>query len=484
MVLQRPCPRAFGLIRPAGLLPPPPPVGPPPCAPPPVAASARSCARDASASLHGGVPRSRRVNVTPRSRAPGVRAPPTPAPSARLPYAPEPRPRPPPPPALGAPPGEESFPPPAPSPRGGSSAYQGASFFSPQQIEGIEAPWPAEDPADPPLSDSAESSHGGSPRLLDLGREAEAILRHYLGEYYAPPAHAEGAQPPPRFFREAAQAPGGIALSSDFCSEFLRINSESPLRPCPPSLARAFPFRIEDSNRFFSSTKHSPDLVAFGNPSGRGGNALRGKEYLALDRHWRSAEEMARASMRVGAYAAALQDLLLRADELEVSQEDCAIISEIIMALLEVQFGQAARIATLATRQRRRVALEALNLRFPGDSREFASIPATGPFLFAGQLTSAFDRELEAKKRASDAYQKLAVRPRPPRSAAAPRRAPGAFRPTENQRSSSFRSRFRSRASAGKSRFNPRSARGSRSGAAASRPSRVPPPAPAAPSRQ
>ena len=61
---------------------------------------------------------------------------------------------------------------------------------------------------------------------------------------------------------------------------------------------------------------------------------------------------------RLAAFSTALVDLLIRADELEVSEEDKASVRAILLDLSALNYSQAARIKLHATSRRRHLALD------------------------------------------------------------------------------------------------------------------------------
>ena len=172
-------------------------------------------------------------------------------------------------------------------------------------------------------------------------------------------------------------------------------------------------------------------------------NPLQSKEYRSQDKGWRFVAEASAFAARLAAFSTALLDLLIRADELEVSEEDKVSIRAILIELSALNFSQAARIKLHATTRRRHLALDSLSL--PKDFNEQAvdRISRDGPQVFGGKFLEAVDADLSMNKRAKE----IADRLRPRQSD---------FQRFRGGRSSSFpsgRRRFRSRAG-GRSRFS------------------------------
>ena len=90
-------------------------------------------------------------------------------------------------------------------------------------------------------------------------------------------------------------------------------------------------------------------------------NPLQSKEYRSQDKGWRFVAEVSAFAARLAAFSTALLDLLITADELEVSKEDKVSICAILIELSALNFSQAARIKLHATTRTRHLALDSLS---------------------------------------------------------------------------------------------------------------------------
>ena len=113
---------------------------------------------------------------------------------------------------------------------------------------------------------------------------------------------------------------------------------------------------------------------------------------------------------RLAAYSTALVDLLIRADELEVSEEDKASVHGLLLDLSALNFSQASRIKLHATKRRRHLALS--SLKFPKDFNENAvdRISCVGPRIFGGKFLEAVDSDLTMNKRAKEVADRFKLR--------------------------------------------------------------------------
>ena len=149
---------------------------------------------------------------------------------------------------------------------------------------------------------------------------------------------------------------------------------------------------------------------------------------------------LARSSMRLAAYAGALSNLAVQADSLQMSQEDRALLSSIMMTVSELMWKQSTRTAMYSTRRRRYLALSALGFSEQQRSQLTRDMPFEGPFLFSGQFTLRVKEQLAVRHTARELAGQLRLpqvsRPRTftqpraqPRTQAAPPRVTTTFRP-------------------------------------------------------
>ena len=367
---------------------------------------------------------------TPQTRtaAPGVR------PSAA---APSPSPNPPPnraPAALGAPPGEETFPvyPPAPpvlrpsgpgvlqppaqpasrpSVPGALRGDAAAPLREPTPLsahaDGFESPisvsdtdrssWPESSAPDTWSTVSGAPSLASAevlPGLRHLGEEAEALLLRYMGEFYAPPLEpAEPLASASRLFKSGTGPSPGIALTPDFKQEYERIAKEPAARSGDTGFKRAFLFQPGDMDKFLCPESLSPDLLALGDYVASP-NPLRQQPFTKEDRRWTHMASLARVSMRLAAYAGALSNLAAQASDLQVSAEDRVLLDSLLLSIAELQWKQATRAAFFTTRHRRDLALQALGFHERQRAQLVQGMPYEGPFLFSGVFAPRIKDEL------------------------------------------------------------------------------------------
>ena len=130
------------------------------------------------------------------------------------------------------------------------------------------------------------------------------------------------------------------------------------------------------NRRFFFSTKSlAPDTEAFGHSlKAPSANPLCSKEYRSADIGWRFVSETSYYSASLAVFSTALMDLFIRADELEVTQEDRFAIRAFLLEISALSYSQSVRIQLHATQQRHHLALETLNL-----PRDFNSLARSRP---------------------------------------------------------------------------------------------------------
>ena len=315
--------------------------------------------------------------------------------------------RPPPAAALGAPPGEETYPVQEVFPV--DDYYETESSFSGSVLS----------TDDPELAATVQQS----------GDKAQELLRKYLPQFYGT-GQGEEAQTGPSgslLFRSRADPGSGIPLTSDFQQEYGRI-ADGPSVRIPTAIRKSFKFQTKDFDKFLSATSLSPEILRIGDRK-TGGNPLKGKSYTDADKKWFRAEEYARTAMRLSAYAGAVANLIAQADAFRVTPEDRQTLNEVLLSLSEALWSQTTRGALFASRHRRSLALQTLG--FPSrDADQIAiSTPHEGPHLFGGRAIQIFDDECAYRKRADETAARF-LQPRKPWSGGARRagraaRAPG-----------------------------------------------------------
>ena len=155
----------------------------------------------------------------------------------------------------------------------------------------------------------------------------------------------------------------GINLPPILAAECLYLDSRPILNAPPWGAESSFCFGAEDHSRFFSPQSLAPDTEAFGRSlKAPDAKPLASKDYRLQDRSWRFVSEASAYAARLAAFSTALVDLLIRADELEVSEEDKASVHVLLLDLSALNFSQAARMKFHATSRRRHLALDSIKL--------------------------------------------------------------------------------------------------------------------------
>ena len=125
---------------------------------------------------------------------------------------------------------------------------------------------------------------------------------------------------PPLLFRDRRDQAADITLTQDFIQEYDRVSKEPRLRT-PATLRRAFRFRPQDFEKFFSPEVLSPEILRVADRLPQG-NPLQDRRFKEYDKKWAKMAEASRTSMRFAAYSGFLANLLAQANELGVTQED------------------------------------------------------------------------------------------------------------------------------------------------------------------
>ena len=110
-------------------------------------------------------------------------------------------------------------------------------------------------------------------------------------------------------------------------------------------------------------------------------NPLLNPQFKKEDARWKFMSCSARMSLRLSTYSTALLDILTRAEELQVSEEDRFNIRTILITISELLFSQSARSS-------------ALGLSHQADSALVQSLPIRGPYLFNDHILDAVTASL------------------------------------------------------------------------------------------
>ena len=282
-----------------------------------------------------------------------------------------------------------------------------------------ESPVIDSDSVDPVCSDAEDSAASA------IASEARAMLYRYMGDLYRNTNNEQlpGADSTPGgrtsakrdcrglFVDSIPQSDPGISLPEEFVSVFRKLDESNIEKAIPRSQKRAFVFAHEDQCQFFSEKTLAPDVLAFGHSLRTPApNPLLSREYRLQDRPWASVSESTTMVACLAAYATALADLLVRAEVLGVTDEDCATVRELLLNISSRTYAEALRTQIRATHQRRFLALSALKLPKDFNSLAVARIPRDGPHIFGGKFLDAVDSDISMTKRAKEVA--LRMRPR------------------------------------------------------------------------
>ena len=297
-----------------------------------------------------------------------------------------------------------------------------------------------------------------------IAAEARTVLLKYQGDLFGTSSagasvFAQGGRPSAHrddrglFMDARPRSVPGIALPEEFVSAIQSLDVENIDKAIPRSVKRAFAFTDEDDIQFFSEKVLSPDTLAFAtslrDPSLS--SPLKSRDYVQADRAWASVAEASSVGARCAAYATALADLLVQADELEVEEDDRRTIGELLVHISARTFSEAMRTQLRVTHHRRLAAFKALNLPKDFNSSAVTRVPREGPFIFGGQFLSAVDSDISMNTRAREVARR--VKPRLESFRRFPSRggtatsfpSAGSFRPRSRGRGFSRRSTTRGR---------------------------------------
>ena len=311
-----------------------------------------------------------------------------------------------------------------------------------------------EDPSvvDPDLFDDDTLDNFRGVDLHAISQEAQTILFKYMGDLYrgnqeptgagsASGERSSAASSYGGIFSDAHRPSPGIRLPSDFSEEFKRLDEFPTLRPVPVRSSRSFLFSDPDNSRFFGKKDFSPDTLAFASSLRAPGTVpLLSKDFRRADTAWKFINEASSLTARLAVYSVALSDIVIRADELEVSREDRDTINALILEIAALSYAQALRMNLHATSERRNAVLDALPIPKDCPSRSAATrLPRDGEFVFAGKFLEAVDADLAVQKRAKEVAAKYSAKPS--RFSPYSRRRPPATSSLAGRQP--FRSRFR-----------------------------------------
>ena len=245
----------------------------------------------------------------------------------------------------------------------------------------------------------------------DLYRDASDTI----GE----PSHGAGSElggwhsaPNTGVFSDAPRRRPGINLPSEFGSEFSRLDRTNDLKSVPRGSDSTFLFNEPGHSQFFGPKRLAPDTVAFANslrdPGSASRSPLDSREFKRVFSQWSFVDRASSLAGRLAIYSAALADILCRAVELEVTEEDLVTVRALILEISAMQFSQAARLRHFAIDRNRQITLNSLGLRDRMNISAAVRIPRDGEFLFGGKFLDSVDSDISMHKRAKEVAGRLA----------------------------------------------------------------------------
>ena len=160
-------------------------------------------------------------------------------------------------------------------------------------------------------------------------------------------------------------------------------------------------FQPGDMDKFLTPEKLSPEVLVLGEHVAQG-NPLRRKQFSEEDKIWTNIASLTRSSMRLAAYAGALTNLAVQADDLHVSEEDRMLLNSLFLSISELTFKYATRTSLYTTHHRRDLALSALGFSERQRAQLTRDMPCEGPYLFSEQFTPRLKEELAVRQQARE----------------------------------------------------------------------------------
>ena len=274
------------------------------------------------------------------------------------------------------------------------------------------------------FSGDVDNYRGVDPRAVD--REARSILYRYMGDLYrdasdtvGEPSHGAGSElggchtaPNIGLFSDAPRRRSGINLPSEFGTEFSRLDSTNDFKAVPRGSDSTFLINDPGHSKFFGPKRFAPETVAFANslrdPVSANKSPLDSKEFKRDYSHWSFVHGASSLAGRLAIYSAALADILCRAVDLEVSEEDVVTVRALLLEISAMQFSQAARLSLFAIERNRHNTLTTIGLRDRLNVNAAVRIPRDGEFLFGGKLLDCVDSDITMHKRAREVAGRLA----------------------------------------------------------------------------
>ena len=201
----------------------------------------------------------------------------------------------------------------------------------------------------------------------DLDTQAKALIRAYLGNRFDFGATRTGGERPlhsPFGFGSTPSPEDGLNLPTDFASALSGPALQSkPLKSFPPGCYNAFNFVSSDQDKFFRAKELSADTRAFAaSISADKPNPLTRADYKVKDTQWRQVEQASSLGQRLAIYSIAISDIISRAAELQVLEEDLRVAHDVIYMINVLSLSTASLVHHHAINRRRELVTDALSL--------------------------------------------------------------------------------------------------------------------------
>ena len=239
-----------------------------------------------------------------------------------------------------------------------------------------------------------------------IDREARVLLRRYMGDLFDS-GRGETVEPNTMkgFFARKPLSNPGIALPPDLADTISSFDTVDKFLPGHNDTEKTFRFRTDDDNNYFRPKRLAPHTLAFANSLGNAKvNPLTTKEFKTLDRKWSFIETAASTGERIALYSILLADLLGRSTELQVTEDDCILIQNLLYYTQFLLLSQFTRTTAFAIDQRRALVADTLSpLASAGMSENpLPKVARNSPFLFGGKFLDNVNEGLSVQKTADE----------------------------------------------------------------------------------
>ena len=240
-----------------------------------------------------------------------------------------------------------------------------------------------------------------------IDREARVLLRRYMGDLFDS-GRGETVEPNTMkgFFARKPLSDPGIALPPELADTISSFDNVEKFLPGHDDTEKTFRFRTDDNNNYFRPKRLAPHTLAFANSLGNAKvNSLTTKEFKTLDRKWSFIETAASTGERIALYSILLADLLGRSTELQVTEDDCILIQNLLYYTQFLSLSQFTRTTAFAIEQRRALVADTLSpLASAGLSENPLpkKVARNSPFLFGGKFLDNVNESLSVQKTADE----------------------------------------------------------------------------------